>query len=72
MFELLASTVVQGLKLWNTKEGRKYIDKVIDLETEWRKEFNRPDRSQKALDEIEDKMKLLHKVFMSIPTGDNK
>jgi hypothetical protein len=52
----------EGLKLWNTKEGQKYLDEVIKLEKEYYEEFSKPEdeRSQLFLDD-----KLLHIRILS-------
>lgn len=55
----------QGLRLWNTKEGRKYLDRVIKLKKEWHEEFQRSDRSQLALDGIERELRIIAETFAS-------
>lgn len=65
----IADVLAQGFRLWNTKEGRKYADRVLELKKAWREEFNRPDRSQLALDKIEDELADLRSTFLQIPTG---
>lgn len=57
----------QGLRLWNTKEGRKYLDQMISLKNSWHQEYQRSDRSQMALDKIEREIKILAEAFTSIP-----
>ena len=39
---LAFEVVLQGLKLWNTKEARALYDKVFNLRLEWEKEYNKP------------------------------
>jgi len=53
----------QGLKLWNTKEGRKYLDRVIKLKKEWYEEYSRTDRSQLALDRIQNELRIIAESF---------
>jgi hypothetical protein len=50
---LLLGVLKEGLKLWNTKESSKYLDKVLKLENEYYEELSRheDDRSQLFLDE---------------------
>jgi hypothetical protein len=62
-FKLALSVLEQGLKLWNTKEGRKYLDRVIKLKKEWYEEFNRSDRSQLALDNISRELRIIAETF---------
>jgi hypothetical protein len=51
--ELLFGVLEQGFKLWNTKEGNKYRDRVIELKEEYYEELKKPEniRSQLYLDE---------------------
>lgn len=67
MTELLLGVLVEGLKLWNTKEANKYLDEVIELEKEWLNEYNKPrkDRSNANLDDIESKLQIISKHFIS-------
>ena len=60
---LALSVLEQGLKLWNTKESRKYLDRVIKLKKEWYEEFNRTDRSQLALDTIQRELRIIAESF---------
>lgn len=60
---LAFSVVEQGLKLWNTKEGRKYLDRVIELKRDWHEEFRRSDRSQMSLDKIERELQIIAAAF---------
>jgi hypothetical protein len=50
---LILGILKEGLKLWNTKEGTKYLDKVNRLEKEYYDELAKPEdqRSQLYLDE---------------------
>lgn len=60
---LAFSVVEQGLKLWNTKEARRYLSQVISIRMEYAKEFNRPDRSDLALDRLLDQFTIIAKTF---------
>lgn len=62
---LVLGILEQGLKLWNTVEGRKYLDRVIRLKKEYYEEFNRPDRSDLALDRILDELRIIAGTFAS-------
>jgi hypothetical protein len=50
--ELILGVLKEGLKLWNAKEGSKYLDRVIKLEKEYYEELSQPEpkRSQFYLD----------------------
>lgn len=67
MTELLLGVLVEGLKLWNTKEANKYLDEVIELEKEWLDEYNKPrnERSNANLDDIESRLQLIGKHFIT-------
>ena len=67
MTELLFGVLLQGLKLWNTKEANKYIDEVYELQKDWLKEYGKPigKRSDANLDHIEQQLHLLGKIFTS-------
>ena len=61
-FQVLA----EGFKLWNTKEGNKYRDRVYDLEKDYLNEINKPreKRSNANLDYIDEQLYLLSKLFV--------
>lgn len=56
----------QGLKLWNSKESTKYLDKMISLKKDWYEEYNKPlsERSDVKLDSIELQLKILCQSFV--------
>lgn len=68
MTEVLFSVLLSGLKLWESKESRKYIDKVIELRTNWLTEYSKPrgERDNETLDEIETQLFLISKVFSEV------
>lgn len=68
MTEVLFSVLLSGLKLWESKESRKYIDKVIELRTNWLAEYSksRGERDNETLDEIETQLFLISKVFSEV------
>jgi uncharacterized protein YqeY len=68
---LALSVLEQGLKLWNNKEGRKYLDRVIKIRTEYAKEFNRPDRSDLALDRLLDEYRIIARSFTEGAIGND-
>lgn len=65
MTELLFGVLLQGLKLWNTKESNKYLDEVVRLQSDWLKEYSKPRSkiSHADLDEIEIKLAIIAKSF---------
>lgn len=42
----LVQSLKFGLSLWNTKESRKYLDRVIDLEKQIYYETNKPEENR--------------------------
>jgi len=65
MVESLFKVLASGLSLWQSKESRKYLDKLIRLKKEWYEEYNldRPDMAK--LDNIEFELRLLSEAFAS-------
>jgi len=63
--------VERGLSLWNTKEGRKYLNEVIKLKQEWHNEFNRKDRSDLALDRILERLRIIGETFAESAIGND-
>ena len=66
MTEVLFGVLLQGLKLWNNKESTKYIDEVYELKKDWLKEYEKPrnKRSNANLDDIEQRLHILSKIFI--------
>jgi len=67
MTELLFGVLLQGLKLWNSKESSKYIDEVYELQKDWLNEYQKPRRlrSNANLDEYEQRLQLISKLFVN-------
>lgn len=67
MVEVLFGVLLQGLKLWNSKESAKYLDEVIKLQKDWLDEYNKPRnlRSNANLDDIELRLQLISKHFIT-------
>ena len=65
MTELLFGVLLQGLKLWNTKEANKYLDRIIKLREQWLEEYAKPrqKRNNSNLDEIELELAIIAKTF---------
>jgi hypothetical protein len=68
MTEILFGVLLTGLKLWESKESRKYLDKVIELRQSWIEEYSKPrgQRDNETLDEIETQLYLISKVFSEV------
>ncbi len=67
--KLILGILEQGLKLWNSKEATKYIDKMVKLKKEWYEEYNKPldQRSDVKLDFIELQLRILCQSFIQAP-----
>lgn len=65
MIKLLFGVLEQGLKLWNTKESRKYLDQMIELKRAWYEEFNKSNPSDAVLDNIERELRIIGEAFAS-------
>lgn len=63
---LALGVLKEGLKLWNTKESTKYIDKVIKLEAQYYGILAKPERlrSQLALDKCLRELNSIAKNFI--------
>ena len=64
---LVLGVLKEGLKLWNSKEGTKYLDRVITLEKEYYEILSKPEsvRSQLALDKRMRELNSIAKNFVS-------
>lgn len=73
MTAVLFEVLVQGLKLWNSKESTKYLDEVIKLQKEWLDEYQKPrdKRSNANLDELEQQLHIICKLFTNPPGKQN-
>lgn len=67
--DLLLGVLKEGLKLWNSKDSTKYLDKVIKLEKEYYEELSNPssDRSDFKLDSILLQLRILSQSFIQYP-----
>lgn len=66
---LYLGVLKEGLKLWNAKEGQKYLDKVIKLEKEYYAELskNEDERSQLYLDQRLLELRIISQSFIQHP-----
>lgn len=67
MVDVLFGVLLQGLKLWNSKESTKYLDEVYKLQKEWLDEYKKPraSRSNANMDYIEQRLHIIGKLFIS-------
>jgi len=59
----------EGLKLWNSREATKYLDRVIELEKRYYEELKKEDsiRSDVELDSIMLELTILSQSFIKYP-----
>lgn len=65
MVSSLIKALVTGLSLWQSKESRKYKDKLIKLNKEYWREYNKERSDMAVLDNIEFELRLLSQAFYS-------
>jgi hypothetical protein len=67
--DLALGVLKEGLKLWNSKEATKYLDKVIRLEKEYNDEMAKPldERSDYVLDSVMLELRTLSRSFIVYP-----
>lgn len=53
MVEALFKALSAGLSLWQHKDARQYLDRVIELKKEWYEEYNKSRPDDAVLDNIE-------------------
>lgn len=65
--KVILSLADTGLKLWQQKDARKYIDQLIELKQEYYNEINKPeeDRDHARLDRVEFRLNILCIAFAS-------
>lgn len=63
-FALFAKVFEQGLKLWNSKESTKYLDKLLQLKKEWKDAYDNPQRDHNTLDDVEFELRILSESFV--------
>lgn len=61
LFKVLAA----GLSIWESKEKRKYVDKLMELKRDWYEEFNKGPgkRNNAVLDNIKLELRILAAAF---------
>jgi hypothetical protein len=67
MIEALFKALSAGLTIWQNKDARKYIDKVIKLKKDYYEEYSKPDtfRDDAILDNIEFELCIISEAFNS-------
>ena len=63
--ESLFKALAAGLSLWESKESRKYLDKVIKMKKEWYEEYNKERPDNNVLDTIELELCSITETFSS-------
>lgn len=73
MVTLVLGVLEQGLRLWNSHESTKYLDKLLKLKKDWHEEYNKPldERSDNALDDIEFELRILADSFIQASQAPN-
>ena len=65
MTEALFLALHSGLSIWQSKESRKYLDKLIKLKKEYYEEYNQEISDDAVLDNIRFELRLLSEAFSS-------
>lgn len=65
MWEAFSKALASGLSLWESKESRKYMDKLIKLRRQRREELNKDHPDHATLDDLEFELQLLGEAFYS-------
>jgi len=65
MIEALVKTLGAGLSIWQSKEKRKYVDKLIRLKREYYEEYNKEVSDDSVLDGLVFELELLGIAFAS-------
>jgi len=65
MTTALILALKSGLSLWESKESRKYIDKVLELEKEYYEESNKSRVDMAKLDHINFELRVVGEAFNS-------
>lgn len=63
MFNSIVSILSAGLTLWNTKESRKYLERVIELKKAWHEEYNKKNPDDALLDNIFTELRIIGESF---------
>jgi len=67
MIDAIFKILGAGLSIWESKEKRKYIDRMMSLQKSYYEEINKPfnQRDNAALDDIEFQLRTLGLAFAS-------
>lgn len=67
MIEAVLKALEAGLTLWNTKEGTKYLDRILNLKKDYHNEMSKPlnKRSDADLDNIIIELRFIADTFSS-------
>ena len=65
MTDALFKALASGLSIWQSKEARKYLDKLIKLKTDYYEEYNQEISDDAVLDNIRFELRILGEAFTS-------
>ncbi len=65
IFEALAQALAAGLSIWDTKESRRYLVRVLEIKKEWYEEYNKELSDDAILDNLERELCLIATTFYS-------
>lgn len=71
MTEALFQALASGLSLWQSKEARKYVDKLIRLKRDYYEEYNQEISDDAVLDNLRFELRLLSEAFSSKVGAEN-
>jgi hypothetical protein len=61
----LFGSLEAGLSIWQSKDARKYLDRVIKLREDWYEEYNKERPDHAVLDNLELELLIICKSFNS-------
>jgi len=62
--EILFGVLLQGLKLWNTKESNKHLDRVLKLREDWDKAYSKNPKDNETMDNCALELERISKTFI--------
>ncbi len=65
MWEAFAKALSSGLGLWESKEKRKYLDKLMKLRRQYHEETIKTKPDHRVIDELEFELCILSEAFSS-------
>jgi len=68
MIESLFKIVETALTIWESKERRRYVDRLLEIKSKYYEENNKPRPNMAVLDNLEHDLKLFSEAFNSETT----